>query len=135
VDLQRAAYFFDYETDAILPDSSYSALINAVSSWKEAWSDQTLPELVFRTSPGLVQVYDTRWPQQEGTYTYEGVLADLYVACTERPVTARKLCERLEGQLSEAAIEEVLADWQASGLVFRDGPTVLALALPAGPSR
>jgi ribosomal peptide maturation radical SAM protein 1 len=135
VDLQRAAYFFDYETGSTLPESSYAALVDAVTAWRAAWSREERPQLLFRACDGLVQIYDSRQPGQGGTYMYQGVLADLYVACSQRPVTVPALRERLSPRLSERAIEEVLADWQTRGLVVRDGHAALALALPAGAPR
>ena len=88
VDLDRAAYFFDYDTAAGLPDSAYAGVRAAAAEWSGAWQAGPLPVLTYWAAPRYVQIYDERQPGAGGTYTFEGTLADLYLACTERPVTA-----------------------------------------------
>ena len=43
--------------------------------------------------------------------------------------------QRLGAQTAIEAVEEAVTEFHRRGLVFRDGSLVLALALPAGPTR
>ena len=131
VDLDRAAYFFDYDTAAGLPDSAYAGVRAAVAEWSGAWQAGPLPVLTYWAAPRYVQIYDERQPGAGGTYTFEGTLADLYLACTERPVTAARVRRDLGLQLPAESVWKVFEEFRQRGLMFLDGDLALALALPA----
>jgi ribosomal peptide maturation radical SAM protein 1 len=136
VDLDRVAYFFDYEPEDALPATAYAALTTAVGAWSQAWrKDDDPPMLCYRSSPGLLQIYDGRHPGQEGTYTFRDTLADIYRACSDRPSTAAAVHRRLNLQLPVSAVEDAFGQFQDRGLMFRDGTLALALAIPATPGR
>lgn len=131
VSLDRIAYFFDYEVDGALPDSTYEPLGRALAAWTDAWRSEPKPELTYWSAPGFLQIHDGRHPGSGGTYTFEGTLADLYIACADRPTTAAAVRDRLEPGTSAAFVEEALEEFQQRGLMFRDGTLSVALALPA----
>jgi ribosomal peptide maturation radical SAM protein 1 len=131
VDLERAAYFFDYEVAGALPESSYDPLRHALATWADAWGAEPRPALTYRSAPGFLQIYDARHPGHGGTYTFEGTLADIYLACTERPATAAAVRHKLRLGRPAGFVEEVFGEFQRRGLMFRDDTLALALALPA----
>jgi ribosomal peptide maturation radical SAM protein 1 len=131
VDLDRAAYFFEYELADALPDSAYDGLRQAVRSWNEAWKADRPPVLTYWSAPGFLQIYDGRHPGREGTYTFEGQLADIYLACSDRPSTAPAVRDRLALDLPVEAVQEAFTEYRRRGLMFLDGSLALALALPA----
>jgi len=134
VDLDRVAYFFEYEVEGALPDSVYDPLTRAVAEWNDAWH-RDRPTLTFRSVPGLLQIHDGRRPAQSGTYTFEGLLADAYLACVDRPTTAAAVRDRLRPGTPVEDIEEIFDGYARRGLMFRDGSLALALAIPAVPGR
>lgn len=134
-DLEKVAYFFEYELDNPLPDDAYAPLRKAVDDWKAAWERPTPPTLTYFTAPGLLQIYDARHPGAEGTYTFEGDLAEIYLTCVDRPIGAGAVQERLGGRLPLAAVQEAFAGFAERGLMFLDGSAAVALALPAGATR
>jgi ribosomal peptide maturation radical SAM protein 1 len=131
VDLDRVAYFFDYAVDGALPESTYDPLLQALAGWTQAWGSEPRPALTYRAAPGFLQIYDTRYPERGGTYTFEGTLAEIYLACTDRPTTATAVRDRLRLRPSAGFVEEALMEFQRRGLLFRDETLVVALALPA----
>ena len=136
VDLDRAAYFFEYELPNALPDGTYQPISDAVARWQSAWETSApSPALTFRWSPGFLQIEDSRRAGRDGTYTYRGPLADLYVACSDHPVRTSSAAARSAPGLSAIDVEEVFAAWQRQGLVFLDGTMAVALALPNTPCR
>ena len=135
VDLEKVAYFFDYEFAETLPDTAFEPLAAAVGEWRHAWTASPYPSLTYRTSPGFLQIYDTRRPGSEGTYTYRGQLAQAYAAISHRPMSAAAVCDRLGSSWPVEAVREAFSAWAADGLVFRDGDSAVALALPATPLR
>ncbi|GIJ60186.1 RiPP maturation radical SAM C-methyltransferase [Virgisporangium aurantiacum] len=132
VDLDRMAYFFDYDLPDALPDSAYESLRDAVSAWNTAWHTATL---TYRSTPGFVQIFDNRSPDGRGTYTFEGPLADLYLACVDRPTTASAVRAKLGLTWPVEAVEEAFGEFGRRGLMFLDGNLAVALALPAVPGR
>jgi ribosomal peptide maturation radical SAM protein 1 len=135
VDLSRVAYFFEYDLPGALPEATYDGIREGVAAWSAAWADGPAPSLKYWASPGFLQIYDGRHEGSEGTYTFEGSLADLYVACSDRPITAVAAAERLGGCLPVEAVREAFTEFQRRGLMFLDGTLAVALALPAGPPR
>lgn len=87
VDLDRVAYFFDYAVDGALPESTYDPLRQALAGWTKAWGSEPRPTLTYRAAPGLLQIYDARHPGRGGTYTFEGTLAEIYLACNWNQTT------------------------------------------------
>jgi ribosomal peptide maturation radical SAM protein 1 len=135
VDLQKAAYFFDYEAEGDVPDSVYAAVRDAVEAWSGAWRADRPPELTHRSAPHFVQICDQRHQGQDGTYNFEGMLADLYLACSDRPTTAAAVRRKLDLRLPQEAIQDVFQEFQRRGLMFLDEQFALALSLPAVKSR
>ena len=135
IDLDKVAYFFDYEFDSALPDSAYEPVARALRTWQEAWDGDKNPRLTFRSSPQLVQIDDTRWPGYERTFSLRGGRAALYQALIERPATAAAVRRDLGLVAPPEVLTEVFDAWQQDGLVWRDGDRTVALALPATPLR
>jgi hypothetical protein len=131
VDLERIAYFFDYELEDELPDSTYAGIRRAAADWSDAWQADRPPVLNFWSAPHFVQIYDERRHGQGGTYTFEDTLADLYLACSNRPTTAAAVRRKLNLHLPVEAVQEVFVEFQKRGLMFLDRQFALALALPA----
>jgi ribosomal peptide maturation radical SAM protein 1 len=131
VDLDKIAYFFDYEVAGALPEAAYDPLRRALTEWADAWQCEPRPTLTYRSAPGFLQIYDRRDPGRAGTYTFEGAIADIYLACTDRPVTAAAVADRLGPRQPAGFVAEVFDEFQRRGLLFRDDTLAVALALPA----
>ena len=135
VDIDKVAYFFDFELADSLPETAYEPLRKAVADWSEAWRSDSPPALAYRTSPGFLQILDGRHPETSGTYTFHDTLADIYLACAERPTTARAVHAALDLALPVRAVEDAFTQFHERGLMFLDGNLALSLALPATPGR
>ena len=131
VDLARVAYFFDYQLEGGAPEGVYKDVQKAVGAWSTAWRAEKQPSLTYWSAPHFVQINDQRRPEQAGTYTFEGTLADLYLACTIRPTTAAAVRRELRLDLPVEAIQEIFTEFRDRGLMFLDDQFALALALPA----
>jgi hypothetical protein len=131
VDLELVAYFFDYEFEGGLPDSAYADIYGAADEWLSAWQDGSPPVLKYWSAPHFVQIYDERRRGRGGSYTLEDTLADLYLACVNRPTTAAAVRASLGLDLPAEGIQEIFEEFQRLGLMFLDEQFVLALAVPA----
>ena len=135
VDLEKVAYFFDYRPEDGVPDTAYTAVHNAVAAWSDAWLADKPPTLTHWAAPHFVQICDERHQGQDGVYNFEDTLADLYMACSNRPTTAAAVRRKLGLRLPEEDIQEVFQEFQRRGLMFVDEQFALALSLPAVRSR
>jgi ribosomal peptide maturation radical SAM protein 1 len=133
VDLQRVAYFFDYEFDERLPDSSYEPVMNAARRWQEAWQRRVPPELRFRASDEFVQIEDRRKCEESLKYTLTGPVASLYASCSDAPQALSSLKRKLDLDWRDEKIEKTLDALCEQGLMMRDRDLFLSLALPVAP--
>lgn len=109
VDLSRAAYFFEYAFAQALPDEVYTPTEDWLLAWRLAWdSEQTRPTLFHRASPGQVCVDDERVFDAPETWIFEDTLADIYLLCCERPLSARGVRTALDLTWSEAEVRFAL---------------------------
>ena len=131
VDLDRVAYFFEYDLTEPSYPTAAAELAAAVTGWRQAWHAATPPTLTYRYAPGFLQITDHRGSTPSGTYTFDGALADIYVACAERPATAAAVHNRTGGTVPVELIDEAFGEFGRRGLMFLDGTLALALALPA----
>jgi ribosomal peptide maturation radical SAM protein 1 len=131
VDLGQLAYFFDYQPEEGLPDSAYADVRRAAAEWAQAWQAAEAPSLTYWAAPHFVQLSDHRRPGHTGTYTFEDTLADLYLACINRPTTAAAVRRELGLTLPAEGIQEIFTEFEQRGLMFLDGHFALALALPS----
>jgi ribosomal peptide maturation radical SAM protein 1 len=136
VDLRRLAYFFDYElADGGLPAAELEALAKATRHWRAAWEQGERPRLEYRWVPGLLEIEDTRRPREAGTYTVEGLAADIYVACADRPRTAASIHRKLRPPVGVERVRAVLEELSELGLMLLDEERAIALAIPAAKGR
>jgi ribosomal peptide maturation radical SAM protein 1 len=131
VDLEQAAYFFDYSFADALPDATYDETRRGVETWKKAWEEEPRPSLVFWSAPGCLKIEDGRVPEACGTYSFEGPLAEVYRACSDRPRAVGSLGRELDLGWSPTALEFALDSFCERGLMMRDGDQYLSLAIPA----
>ncbi|WP_374544516.1 RiPP maturation radical SAM C-methyltransferase [Rhodoblastus sp.] len=135
VELDRVAYFFEYELDGALADETYVDTRDWVRAWQAAWKQERRPTLHYWSAPNFIQIDDLREVETSGTYTFKGALADIYVCCSDRPMTAASVKETLHLGESVDEIAEALHEFASRGLMFHEGGHFLSLAIPATPGR
>jgi ribosomal peptide maturation radical SAM protein 1 len=127
---ERVAYFFDHTFPNELPEAVFEPIIQKVGAWRAAWEDEIEPWLVYRTSPGLLQIEDGRDPAAPKLYQFESPLAEIYRAISDRPISAANVQQALNLPWSADEIADALDLFAAKGLVMRDDELFLALAIP-----
>ena len=135
VNLNRGAYYFDYELEHTLPEESFDAMHAQASAWLEAWKGTRRPSLTFNYSPGILEIEDRRKPQAPRAISTTEPLASLYSACSDQPHTAAWLQKSLGLEWSVDRVEAGLTKFCLEGLMMRDGNQFLSLALPASIGR
>ncbi|MGC2779834.1 MAG: RiPP maturation radical SAM C-methyltransferase [Bradyrhizobium sp.] len=131
---ESVAYFFDHTFPNELPDTVFEPILETVDAWQDAWAGAQRPWLVYRWSPGVLQIEDGRDPAAPRLYSFESPLAEIYRAISDRPISAANIREALNLPWSAEEIANALDLFAAKGLVMRDDELFLALAIPAMPA-
>jgi ribosomal peptide maturation radical SAM protein 1 len=134
LDLDRIAYFFDYEMDETLPVEAHDELRAFVEAWKQRWESPGRPLLVYQRAPDWIQVVDRRDPANVRAHSLRGPEADAYEYCGDTDHTADKVAAYLAGErgwsTDAAEVTHMLAGLCERGLMAEDEGHYLSLALP-----
>lgn len=130
VDLQEAAYFFEYDFASEVDPAVWQATLDQVEAWKAAQADAAPPSLVHRYAQGFLQIDERRLQHECGTYTFESPHAELYMALVDRPRPVAQLADAVPGTPA-AVVERFLAELTGAGLLLQEGGMALALSVPA----
>lgn len=137
VDLQRIAYFFDYQLEGTMPDEAFLDLARVLTRWRDSWTkDLRRPTMFYWASPSLVRIEDRREPGSPETILLRGLEAAVYAACSDAPRSIEAVLDHLRGgdqalTASAADVRQVLASFDERHLVMREGDRFLSLAIPA----
>ena len=130
-ELADLAYFFHYRHRDGRDVAPYTRpLARQVYDWRESFEESRL--VAFDRGDHLM-ICDTRPMASQSLRFLDGLARDLYLACDGiRTVeTLRRLAAEGTGEdVARERIEEILKPLVASGLVVRQGDSVLALAIP-----
>jgi ribosomal peptide maturation radical SAM protein 1 len=130
VDLDAAAYFFDYEMDNSLPEETFGPLVEVLDAWRGAHrGDAERPMLRCLSAPGFLRIEDGRDLGRNGVFEIDGLLAAVYGAAMIRPTSLAHIAEQLD--VAPDAVEGVANDFVGHGLMMREDDLLLALALPS----
>jgi ribosomal peptide maturation radical SAM protein 1 len=129
-DLDRLAYFFDYALEDALPDEAFEETSAVIARWIGAWGRDPRPRLTLRRGGGFVEIEDARDPSTPGTYTFEGALAALYLACSDAPRSPEALLPIVGPGGDPAEVRACLDEFCALRLMAEDGGEYLSLAVP-----
>jgi len=90
-DLERIAYFFDYELADTLPDSVFADTVSHVASWQAAWRTIDRSKTAILAFTGHYK--DRRSPQVGSPRSFQLIEpeASLYAACSDQPRTVAQL--------------------------------------------
>jgi ribosomal peptide maturation radical SAM protein 1 len=135
VNLERSAYFFDYEFEDALPGSAYEPLTCAVRRWQHTWQAPVRPKMTFSYTPKYLCIEDRRICDEPVSYTFTGPLASIYAAASDRQKTADNLKKSLALEWSQTKIVDTLQKLCTLRLMMREGDAFLSLALPSQPGR
>jgi ribosomal peptide maturation radical SAM protein 1 len=135
VDLDRVAYFFDYEFVEALPSETYEETASFVASWKENWKSGRATKMTFSVVPGYLRIDDGRRLEAPVSSTFDDPMASIYAACSDKPRSASSLHSELGNGITLSIVEDALHDFCVRGLMVRQGEVYLSLAIPSTPDR
>lgn len=135
VELDKIAYFFDYEMEATLPDADHRATGEHVKAWREAWSQQP-HSLTYRRTSDRLFIDENRGVGRCGTHTLTGPVAELYEYCSESIRTVEDATHHLATQghaVTVQQVADVLEQLRQRALCVGEGGKYLSVAIPVHP--
>lgn len=136
VDLNNAAYFFEGHSPDTVSDSSMNSTHEAVARWREKWTMEILPYLIFVRTHAGVSIIDGRdTPNSPVNVTYRSPADAIYLFCSDHPRTthsmAQYLRECLDIDIDDASLTAILERFVTRGFMLAEDNLYLSLALPA----
>ena len=139
VDLEKVAYFFDYEMDDTVPDSEHQSARSFVSEWKQTWDSDRRHGLSYRRTTDEL-LLDYNWgPEKAGTYNLSGALAMIYEFCVETMHTPSQVVEHLRQSpekydFCEEEVRDALDEYVRGRLMISEDDKYFSLAIPSNPN-
>jgi ribosomal peptide maturation radical SAM protein 1 len=127
-DLNRVAYFFDYEFEDALQEQVYDPTKRIAAAWQSRWQQMPRPSLTYKSMRDFVEIDDLRG--EPARHRLDGEGARLYLACGDQPRSVASLGNELGPAVSAESIAERLQDLVNRGLMVSEGSLFLSLALP-----
>jgi ribosomal peptide maturation radical SAM protein 1 len=125
VDLNQAAYFFEYSIKGALPDNEFNLITDLLNEWRNSQGARLDAFL----SRNFIRIVDTRASDSPVTYELTGDVAAIYRAAIDDPVGRETLSTRAGVPPRRSA--EILEHLCQDGLVVTEGALVLSLAIPS----
>jgi len=142
INLDEAAYFFDYELECeVLPEEAHREMHEFTAQWRHQWYTGQRASLTFSRNGLEILIEDTRFGlDRPRSYALGGLDAQVYEACSTTPRTAAQMrsAQSAESPGIDADEQSVIAacdDLCEAGLMIGEGGKYLSLAIPAEPER
>lgn len=139
VDLEKVAYFFDYEMGDTVPDSEHKAAREFVAKWQADWDSDRRHALSYRrTGDGLLVDYN-RGPEKTGMFRFTGPLGAIYEHCVETMRTPRQVVQYLRElpekyDFDEREVRDAMDEYCAAALMVSEDDKYFSLAVPSNPN-
>jgi len=138
MELDKSAYFFDYEMEDTIPDEAHKPTEELLKLWREAWDTGQKSVLNYRRTMDALIVDDGRNIDRQGSHLFTGPVAAMYEFCstTMRTPTqvAAHLVESYSTNLSEDEVRWTLDQFCERTLMVAEDGKYLSLALPVNPN-
>jgi ribosomal peptide maturation radical SAM protein 1 len=134
VDPGSIAYYFQFENPTMLADQVYAPMISAIEAWQRIWKEPDPPYLIYSRGAGQIRFDDGRQRDKPTHHFFGPLVSAAY------PFLGRNQCSpgqiqdhlRTSGMAPTAkAVDMMLDDLDAAGLIWREEGVVLGLAIPA----
>jgi ribosomal peptide maturation radical SAM protein 1 len=133
LDLDKIAYFFDYEADGVAPREVHVALQELVARWKGLWESGPAPLLAYQRGPDWIQIVDRRDTRSPRAFALHDDEALVYEICGDKERTAAQVVEGLgavEARATTPRVEKILDKCCELGIMITEDGRYLSLALP-----
>jgi len=134
VNLERIAYFFDYNMADVAPASIHEATREWVSEWTARWNSRRRDSLVYRRAGERILINDKRGPEPHGFHSLSGPNATAYEFISDHIRSIAQVAAHARAthglDVSEDDVRESLDQFCVDGLAVAEDGKYLGLALP-----
>jgi len=141
VDLDKIAYFFDYQMDDTVSENVHQKAVEWVKEWQTRSGSKTPDTLFYRRTSDRLFIDDNRGrgSNRRGTYTFEGPMALIYEYCSETMRTVSQVAEWLQTSIADvyypdSEVSRALETFCQYGLMLTEDGKYLSLAVPVNPN-
>jgi ribosomal peptide maturation radical SAM protein 1 len=140
VNLDRLAYFFEYDIAGTAADAAHVPSLEFVAEWRENRQAGQPDVLSYRRTADAILIDEKRHPEPPGTYRITGQNALMYEFCTDTIRTPGTVAEHLRQVSPDGApwsvddVRGALDEFCRKRLMLSEDDRYLGLALPASPS-
>ena len=138
LDLDRIAYFFEFDAPQMLPPETHEPLYEHLRWWRRVWQRPGGPFLTYRGEDDTLTVIDGRLPGAKPVvHTFAGPEAVAYEWCGPTYHTAGTVSEQLREhgfRADDALARRILDRFTRLGLMLAEDGQYLSLALPEAPA-
>lgn len=129
-DLNRYCYYFErpFQNPPAL-EAVYRRLVDEIDRWNQVRAEREVALWYEESETGL-RVFDSRADAEGREFLLYGDDALVYPWCAAAPITVEQLAEGLADQLPPERVRAAVERLDAEALLFRDGRSVIGLALP-----
>jgi ribosomal peptide maturation radical SAM protein 1 len=136
--LKNLAYDFEFRyLDGRNPESYTKNLAEAVKRWRKV-KQRSLGSLSYRRGPGFLLVQDRRPGLEPADYRFDGIEAEIYLACDAGATAARihdQLVAKGDNSIDTVEIEAYLRELVEAKLMYREADSFLSLAVAVSSSK
>lgn len=125
-DLNKVAYYSDYQQTGILAQKKYDEIHHQVLIWQQSWKQDNKPTLTYFRSIDSLQISDNRGKNHK-KFIYDDVCADLYRFC-DSPQSMKTIIKKFPTH--EYQIQDWLDTFITHNLMVYLDNYYLGLALP-----
>ena len=134
-DLNDYCYYFErpFENSPELA-ARYRELTVIIDRWKRLHVERPV-ELSYELGPQGMTTFDSRESAGGVTIELDELETLVYIRTVDEPVATRALLQTLRSEQEPSDVLDVIARLEQHGLIFRDGESLLGLALPRTPAK
>jgi ribosomal peptide maturation radical SAM protein 1 len=139
VNVEKIAYFFDYEMGHTVPVEVHEPTQALVHDWQQCWKTGRRHALSYRRTSDSLLIDFNRGSERQGTYCLSGAPALIYEVCVETMQSVNQVVTYLRDspEKYDYPAEEVRAaldDFCRARLMLGEDDKYLSLAIPSNPN-
>ena len=139
VDLNKIAYFFDYEMGDTVSADAHKPTQAFVAEWQKQWNSDQRHTVSYRSIGDSLLLDYFRGSEKNGTYKFSGPLALIYEFCVETAHSPRQVIEHLQQSpqgydFTEQDVRDALDEYCLAQLMLTEDDKYFSLAIPSNPN-
>jgi ribosomal peptide maturation radical SAM protein 1 len=133
IDLNRIAYYFEFDQPERIPAEHFEPLHIRVKQWQESWQDHQPPQLTYVRGASQIRFFDSRFGGVENAF-FGPIASEIYPMIGRSHASLGQVLEKLNARgcdVSATRLDQTIDDLAEHKLIWREGDDVFGLGLPS----